>query len=68
MVFAADRETSMARVERYKLVERSPGAGELYDLVADPGERQNQYENLQFLNVRQELAGGLAAWKQRYSA
>ncbi len=67
-VFASDHDTAMARVERYKLVERSPGAGELYDLVADPGERQNQYENLQFLNVRQELAGGLAAWKQRYSA
>ncbi len=66
-VFAADGATAMARVERYKVVERNPGVGELYDLVADPGERQNQYENEQFLSVRQELAGSLAAWKQRYS-
>ncbi|MGO9254908.1 MAG: sulfatase [Bryobacteraceae bacterium] len=70
-VFAADGPTAMARVERYKLVERTPGAhsgpGELYDLVADPGERQNQYDNQQFLSVRTELAGSLAAWKQRYS-
>ena len=68
MVFAADGSTAMARVERYKVVERNPGAGELYDLVADPGERQNQYDNGQFVSIRQELAGGLAAWKQRYSA
>jgi arylsulfatase A-like enzyme len=68
MVFAASHGTAMARVERYKVVERNPGAGELYDLVADPGERQNQYDNPQFLSVRQDLAGGLAAWKQKYSA
>lgn len=66
-VFAQDRETSMARVERYKVVERHPGPGELYDLVADPAERQNQYDNDQFVSVRTELAGSLAAWKQRYS-
>lgn len=66
-VFAADHGTWMARVERYKVVERTPGAGELYDLIADPTERQNQYENPQFLDVRQELSGSLAAWKQRYS-
>ena len=67
-VFAADHGTTMARVERYKVVERTSGSGELYDLVADPTERQNQYENAQFLTVRQDLAGSLAAWKQRYSA
>jgi arylsulfatase A-like enzyme len=71
-VFAADGPTAMARVERYKVVERAPGgpsvSGELYDLVADPVERQNQYDNQQFLSVRTELAGSLAAWKQRYSA
>lgn len=66
-VFAEDHGTAMARVERYKLVDRTPGAGELYDLVADPGERQNQYDNAQFVSVREELAGSLAAWKQRYS-
>jgi arylsulfatase A-like enzyme len=66
-VFGSNHGTAMARVERYKVVERIPGTGELYDLVADPGERQNQYENPQFLSVRQELAGSLAGWKQRYS-
>jgi len=66
-VFAQDQETAMARVERYKLVERTQGAGELYDLVADAGERQNQYDDPQFISLRTELAGSLAAWKQRYS-
>jgi hypothetical protein len=57
----------MARTERYKLVMRSPGPGELYDLVADPGEKVNQYENPQFMTIRTSLTKQLATWTARYS-
>lgn len=68
--FAWLQDTGMAWVERYKLVERNPATapGELYDLVADPGEQTNQYANQQFLSVRTQLSGELSAWKQKYSA
>jgi hypothetical protein len=60
----------MAHDRRYKLVEREQGKGasEFYDLPADPRERTNQYENRQYLSLRNELAGELAEWKQKYSA
>jgi arylsulfatase A-like enzyme len=68
-VFGHYRDTEMSRVERYKLVMRSQGKGpgELYDLVADPGEKANQYENPQFLTVRSPMADHLATWRQKYS-
>jgi arylsulfatase A-like enzyme len=69
-IFGHYRNTDMARIERYKLVQRDGGKGpsELYDLIADPSERDNQYNNQQFLTVRTTLSQSLAAWKQRYSA
>src|SRR5207248_994150 len=67
-VFGSLGNTGMAREERYKLVERSEGAGELYEMIADRGEHQNQYENPQFLTVRTELGGKLGDWRKRYSA
>ena len=69
-VFAQLGNTGMARDDRYKLVERDggKGPGELYDLVADPVERSNQYDNQQFLTVRTQLSGALRAWQQKYSA
>jgi arylsulfatase A-like enzyme len=62
--------TGMARADRYKVVERDggKGPGELYDLVADPVERVNQYDNPQFMTVRTQLTGELHAWRQKYSA
>ena len=62
--------TDMSRENRYKLVSRNDGKGpnELYDLVTDPTERQNQAENQQFLTVHNELAGILANWKKDYSS
>jgi arylsulfatase A-like enzyme len=68
-VFSHYQNTDMARVERYKLVMRNQGKGpgELYDLVNDPGEKANQYENQQFLTVRSPMADHLATWKQKYS-
>ena len=69
-VFSQLGNTAMARADRYKLVERDGGKGpsELYDLVADPVEKANQYDNPQFMTVRTALAGELHAWQQKYSA
>jgi arylsulfatase A-like enzyme len=68
-VFGHYRNTDMARSDRYKLVSRDggKGPGELYDLVADPGEKTNQNANPQFLTVRTSLWQALSAWKQRFS-
>jgi arylsulfatase A-like enzyme len=67
-VFAQLGDTGMARIERYKVVERPHGPGELYDLVADAAERTNQYDNPNFVSVRDQLRTDLAAWKQKYSS
>jgi arylsulfatase A-like enzyme len=68
--FAQLANTVMARADRYKLVERDggKGPGELYDLVADPVEKVNQYDNPQFMTVRTGLTAELHAWQQKYSA
>jgi arylsulfatase A-like enzyme len=67
-IFGALQNTGMARIERYKVVVRDggKGPGELYDLVADPVEKSNQYDNPQFLTVRNQLSTALAAWLQKY--
>jgi arylsulfatase A-like enzyme len=67
--FGHYQTTDMARVERYKLITRNQGKGpgELYDLVLDPVEAVNQYENPQFMTVRVPMADHLATWKQKYS-
>ncbi len=62
-VFARFENTGMARVQRYKIVLRENGPNELYDLVADPTERANQYENPQFVTVRETLTRSYHAWK-----
>jgi len=60
----------MSREARYKLVLRNDGKGpnELYDLVTDPTERENQVDNQQFLTIHKELAGILDNWKKDYSS
>ena len=62
-------DTDMSREARYKLVSRNDGKGpnELYDLVTDPTERENQAGNQQFLTIHNELAGLLDTWKKNYS-
>ena len=69
MVFGSFRNTEMARDNRYKLVIRDGGSGpnELYDLAVDPIEHVNQYENAQFITVRDRLNKELSAWRQRTS-
>jgi len=62
--------TDMSREARYKLIARNDGKGpnELYDLVTDPGEKENQAENQQFLTIHKELADILDKWKKDYSS
>jgi uncharacterized sulfatase len=69
-VFSQLGNTGMARDDRYKLIERDggKGPGELYDEVADPAERTNQYDNQQFLTIKTQLSGRLHTWQQKYSA
>jgi arylsulfatase A-like enzyme len=69
LVFGHFRDTEMARDNRYKLVVRNGGKGpnELYDVRSDPREKTNQYENPQFVTVRERLAKELADWRQQYS-
>jgi arylsulfatase A-like enzyme len=62
--------TDMAREDRYKLVSRNEGKGpnELYDLVIDLGEKDNQADNPQFITIQTELTGELEKWKKQYSS
>ena len=68
-VFAHYRNTGMARIQRHKLVLRDDGKGpgELYALIADPAENINQYDNPQFVTIRNSLTTEWNGWKQRYS-
>jgi arylsulfatase A-like enzyme len=69
LVFGQFRNTEMARDRRYKLVLRNEGKGpnELFDVGNDPREKVNQYENAQFITVRDRLAKELAEWRRRTS-
>jgi arylsulfatase A-like enzyme len=70
LVFGGLRETRMARDNRYKLVLRhnSDGPNELFDIAGDPREKVNQYDNPQFVSVRERLSSDLAAWTKKYSS
>jgi hypothetical protein len=69
MVFGHFRNTEMARDNRFKLVFRNDGEGpnELFDVVNDAREMTNQYDNPQFVTVRQRMAARLAAWREKTS-
>jgi arylsulfatase A-like enzyme len=69
LVFGHYRNTEMARDSRYKVVLRDEGKapGEFYDLVVDPREKTNQYENPQYVNMRDRLAADLAGWRKKYA-
>jgi choline-sulfatase len=69
LVFAHFRNTEMARDTRYKLVLRNEGKGpnELFDVRNDQREKTNQYENAQFITVRDRLTKELADWRRRTS-
>jgi arylsulfatase A-like enzyme len=67
-VFGRLGNTWMARGERYKLVLREGGPGELYDTQTDAAEKTNQFDNPQFVTVKSVLTNALNAWRQKYSA
>ena len=67
-VFGRLGNTWMARGERYKLVLREGGLGELYDIQTDKAEKTNQFDNPQFVTVKNTLTNALNAWRQKYSA
>lgn len=62
--------TDMAREVGYKVVWRDGGKGpnELYDIPADRAERVNQYDNPQYLDVKNRLIAEISRWKQKYSS
>ncbi len=66
LVFGEFAGAFMARDKRYKLVQREGGKGELYDVVNDPRERVNQFNNPQFVTIRDEMAGELANWRKTF--
>lgn len=68
-VFASLGAADMSREARYKLVTRNGGKGpnELYDLVTDPVEKENQADNPQFVSIKTELMAALDKWKKDYS-
>jgi len=69
LVFGHFRNTEMARDTRYKLIlrDQGQGPGELYDLRNDPRERVNQYDNPEFVSVRQALTKQLEEWRRKYT-
>lgn len=68
-VCAHCQSTDMAREEGYKVVLRDGGKGpnELYDLPADRAEKVNQYDNPQYVDVKNRLTAQINRWKQKYS-
>jgi hypothetical protein len=44
------------------------GPNELYDLLADPREANNGYDDGRFASIRPSLAAEIAKWKQKYSS
>ena len=69
IVFGEFRNTEMARDSRYKIVVRNGGSGpnEMFDLYSDPREKNNVWDNPQFVSVRDALVKELAAWRQKTS-
>jgi len=54
--------TKMARTERYKLVVRTAGGNELYDLAADPWEMDNRWGDPALRDVTLDLQSRLIEW------
>jgi len=64
-VFGQYRNTEMARDTRFKLVLRNQGAGpnEFFDLDDDPREKVNHYEDLKYLNDRDQMTRLIEGWR-----
>jgi arylsulfatase A-like enzyme len=64
LVYGQLRDTRMVRDTRYKLVARTQGPNELYDLAVDPRERINRFDNPGHLSVREQLMRQMAAFEK----
>jgi len=69
VVFGQYRNTQMARDNRYKVVLRDGGEGpnDFYSFSRDPRELRNEYENMNFVTVRDRLAGLIGPWADQFS-
>lgn len=56
--------TTMIRTQEYKLVRRTNGEHELYDLKLDPKEQENRYDAEDYRSVRTELELRMLQWYQ----
>lgn len=54
--------TTMIRTLEYKLVKRTSGENELYDLKEDPKELRNRYNRPEYSTVRAELESRMLDW------
>lgn len=54
--------TSMIRSLEYKLIRRTNGVSELYDLKNDPRELNNVYQNQEYIKVREDMEKKLLEW------
>jgi arylsulfatase A-like enzyme len=54
--------SAMLRTARHKLIRRTSGAHELYDLQQDPQEMQNRYSDPALADVRQSLEDRMLDW------
>jgi arylsulfatase A-like enzyme len=59
--------TTMIRTLSHKLIKRTSQENELYDLINDPKELKNLYENPSYLEVRLELESRMLDWYIRTS-
>jgi arylsulfatase A-like enzyme len=67
VVFDEYGPVRMIRTEEWKYVHRYPyGPHELYDLVHDPGERENRVGDPAMQGTVEELRGRLERWYQRW--
>jgi len=64
--FGEYEKMRMVRDRTYKVVLRDGGPNELYDVIHDAGETTNQYDNTQFLSVRDALTKALEDWEKKF--
>jgi arylsulfatase A-like enzyme len=69
LVFGHLGNTEMVEDTRCKLLLRNGGAGpnELYDLRKDPRERVNEYDNGEFITLRDAMAKELVQWRKKHA-
>lgn len=54
--------TTMIRTLTHKLIKRTSGENELYDLVKDPKELKNLYDDITYMKIRSELEVRMLDW------